>query len=96
MNIPTIHPDDDPTIRLIDTRAVQQLPGPVRRWLDVCLRRWGGVGLDEATVGDMRRANRAVGADMAERSPDAAAAMAGRTGYTATDVLHALRDRRAP
>lgn len=87
MNQPQDYPDDYLAQRLTDRLAVDPA---LRGWLDYCLRQWGGVALEDATVGDMLRASRAVAAVVVERSPDAAAAMAGRRDFTATELLRTL------
>lgn len=88
MSTSTDFPDDYLATRLVDRPG---LDPALRPWLDSCLREWGGISYDEATIGDMLRASRAVAAVVVTRSPDAAAAMAGRENFTSTELLHAMR-----
>lgn len=88
MNQSQSYPDDYLAQRLTDRLEID--PG-LRGWLDTCLREWGGVALEDATVGDMLRASRAVAAVVVQRSPTAAAAMAGRADFTSTELLRTLQ-----
>ncbi|MBB1030504.1 hypothetical protein G6027_06330 [Dietzia sp. SLG310A2-38A2] len=87
MNQSQNYPDEYLTQRLTDRLEVDP---ELRGWLDTCLREWGGVALEDATVGDMLRASRAAAAIIVERSPRAAAVMAGREGFTATELLREM------
>lgn len=92
MNHPVDFLDEpDLTTRLASCPQVVAMDAPMRDWLSRCLRQWGGVGLDEATWGDLRRASRAVAADMAERSPAVTELMAGRDGFSTTELLDEMR-----
>lgn len=90
MTLPAGSPNDHLSQRLADRAGADPELAP---WLDQCLRRWAGVSYDAATVADLQRASRAVAAEVVDRSPMAAAAMAGRTGFTAAELLQALGAR---
>lgn len=85
-------PADYLSQRLADRRVADPELIP---FLDECLRKWAGVSYRKATVGDMMRASRNAAADAARRSPRIGAAMAGRSEYTAADVLRTMRERNA-
>lgn len=87
MSTSTDFPDDYLAMRLADRPGLDPELTPL---LDSCLREWGGVSYEEATVADMLRASRAAAAAVVKRSPSAAAAMAGRVDFTSTELLQAL------
>lgn len=83
-------PEDHLSQRLADRHDADPELVP---WLDHCLRRWSGIGYDTATVADLQRASRAAATELVDRSPRAAAAMAGRVDFSANEVLLALGSR---